>query len=254
MWRGRSSILRLSNESGRYVFYLLGALNLLFSDVICILVGFALFNLYALCFAFYFCGLFISYRCRHQESTFTTRNNLIYPYQQIDCPRATERLRINLPSTVSDPSQLLPASTGPGIGSGPGGSSSTPQYHQYQHHHQPSSTPQTSSTGGGGPTTAPGPIPSNSQVLLATEAFITFLDALKLGYASKDTLHPLLADIIQTVNAVTERDFEGRGKIIAWLIRLNGMKAQEELEREVEIREMEFDIAGAYRGFKAVLN
>lgn len=96
--------------------------------------------------------------------------------------------------------------------------------------------------------------PTNSQVLLATESFITFLDALKLGMASKDALHPLLAELIQAVNAVTERDFEGRGKIIAWLIRLNGMKAQEELDREVEVREIQFDIEGAYRGFKGVLN
>lgn len=71
--------------------------------------------------------------------------------------------------------------------------------------------------------------------------------------ASKDALHPLLAELIQSVNAVTDRDFEGRGKIIAWLIKLNGMKAQEEVE-EGGRREMAFEIEGAYRGFKGVLN
>ena len=72
--------------------------------------------------------------------------------------------------------------------------------------------------------------------------------------ASKDALHPLLAELIQSVNAVTDRDFEGRGKIIAWLIRLNGMKAQEELDKDVEVREMAFEIEGAYRGFKGTLS
>lgn len=109
--------------------------------------------------------------------------------------------------------------------------------------HHPSSHPQSGPSAG----------PTNSQVLLATETFITFLDALKLGMASKDALHPLLAELIQSVNAVTMDDFEGRGKIIAWLIRLNGMRAQEELGAE-EAREMAFEIEGAYRGFKGILH
>ena len=51
---------------------------------------------------------------------------------------------------------------------------------------------------------------------------------------------------------MTEQDFEGRGKIIGWLIRLNGMRAQEELP-EGEARELLFDMEGAYRGFKGTL-
>ncbi|KAL9125270.1 MAG: hypothetical protein Q9217_005506, partial [Psora testacea] len=74
-----------------------------------------------------------------------------------------------------------------------------------------------------------------------------------LNMLSKDALHPLLAELIQSVNAVTGADFEGRGSIVKWLIRLNGMRAQEELG-EGEARELGFEIEGAYRGFKGTLN
>ncbi|KAK3168379.1 hypothetical protein OEA41_004826 [Lepraria neglecta] len=141
----------------------------------------------------------------------------------IECPRATERLRVNLPATIADPSNSHPSTSTPqtsGLGSAP-------------------------SVGVGGA--------SGSQILLATENFITFLDALKLNMLSKDALHPLLAELIQSVNAVTDRDFEGRAKIISWLIRLNGMRAQEELG-EGEARELMFEMEGAYKGFKRTLN
>lgn len=93
---------------------------------------------------------------------------------------------------------------------------------------------------------------TGQQILLATENFITFLDALKLNMLSKDSLHPLLSEVIQSVNQVTNIDFENRGKIISWLIRLNGMRATEELS-EAEARELSFDIEGAYVGFKGTL-
>lgn len=70
---------------------------------------------------------------------------------------------------------------------------------------------------------------------------------------SKDSLHPLLSEVIQSANQVTTTDFENRGKIISWLIRLNGMRATEELE-EGEARQLTFDMEGAYAGFKATLN
>lgn len=142
---------------------------------------------------------------------------------------------MNLPSTIADPSGPTPPPSS--------------AYASLHHPHGQQGAPSTSSTSNPSGAQAP----SNSQVLLATENFITFLDALKLGMASKDALHPLLAELIQSVNAVTDRDFEGRGKIIAWLIRLNGMKAQEEVE-EGGRREMAFEIEGAYRGFKGVLS
>ncbi|KAL4909918.1 hypothetical protein BDW74DRAFT_165234 [Aspergillus multicolor] len=133
----------------------------------------------------------------------------------LECPRATERLRSGLPATVEQASHSGP-STNKASGA-PG------------------------STGGA----------SGTLILMATENFITFLDALKLGMASKDALHPLLTDVIQSSNKVTA-DFENRGKIIEWLINLNQMRASEELDEE-QLRELAFDIESAYQGFKSTL-
>ncbi|KAJ5126600.1 Vacuolar protein sorting-associated VPS28 N-terminal [Penicillium atrosanguineum] len=133
----------------------------------------------------------------------------------LECPRASERLRIGLPATVEQASHGAIAASN------------------------------TASGGGGGA--------SGSLILAATENFITFLDALKLNMLSKDALHPLLSEVIQSVNKVTDGDFESRGKIIQWLIALNQMRATEELNED-QARELSFDIDQAYQGFKATLN
>jgi ESCRT-I complex subunit VPS28 len=127
----------------------------------------------------------------------------------MEVPRATERIRIGLPSTVVTASTLNAS---------------------------------TASNGG----------TNGTLILEATQDFITFLDALKLGLLAKDQLHPLLSDVIQSVNKVTDRDFEGRGKIVQWLITLNQMKATEEVS-ENQARELELDMNSAYQGFKATL-
>lgn len=130
----------------------------------------------------------------------------------MEVPRATERIRVGMPSTVVATS----ASTAPN-------------------------------------TATKAPTASGSLILEATQEFITFLDALKLGLLAKDQLHPVLSDVIQSVNKVTNGDFEGRGKIVQWLIKLNGMKASEELQEE-QARDLEMDMNKAYHGFKAILN
>ncbi|RKF73297.1 Vacuolar protein sorting-associated protein 28 [Golovinomyces cichoracearum] len=129
---------------------------------------------------------------------------------EMEVPRATERIRIGLPSTVTAPSI------------------------------------NTSIAGGGSST-------NGTLILEATQDFITFLDALKLGLLAKDQLHPLLSDVIQSVNKVTNKDFEGRAKIVQWLIKLNQMKATEEVSED-QARELELDMNSAYQGFKATLN
>lgn len=70
-----------------------------------------------------------------------------------------------------------------------------------------------------------------------------------MNMLSKDTLHPILVDIIQAVNKVTDRDFEDKGKIVQWLITLNQMRAAEELTPE-QARQLQFDLSAAYDGFK----
>jgi ESCRT-I complex subunit VPS28 len=92
-----------------------------------------------------------------------------------------------------------------------------------------------------------------TSVATATENFITLLDAIKIGMAEKDTLHPLLVDIIQSVNKVTDDDFENKAKIVQWLITLNQMRAADKLSEE-QAREFQFDMNQAYSGFKATLS
>lgn len=89
-------------------------------------------------------------------------------------------------------------------------------------------------------------------VVNATETFITLLDAIKIGLVEKDTLHPLLVEIIQAVNKVTDKDFDSKGKIVQWLISLNQMRAADKLNDE-QAREFEFDMQQAYHGFKSTL-
>src|SRR3954468_10179477 len=123
----------------------------------------------------------------------------------MEVPRATERIRIGLPSTVTAPTHNATTSSSNGVG-----------------------------------------------ILEATQEFITFLDALKLGLLAKDQLHPLLTEVIQRVNDVTTGDFEGRGKIVQWLITLNQMKASQSLTED-QARELELDMNASYQGFKATL-
>lgn len=130
---------------------------------------------------------------------------------QLEVPRATERIRVGMPSTAVTASS--------GAASAPAAAGNT----------------------------------SGTLILEATQDFITFLDALRLGLLAKDQLHPLLTDVIQSVNKVTDRDFENRGKIVQWLITLNQMKATEELSEE-QARELELDINSAYQGFKSTLS
>jgi len=126
----------------------------------------------------------------------------------MECPRATERLRVGIPATVEQPS------------------------------HKPGN--QTSDSA------------DATLVVAATENFITLMDAIKIGLVEKDTLHPLLVDIIQTVNKVTDKDFDSKGKIVQWLITLNQMRAAEKLDDE-QARDFQYDMEQAYYGFKATL-
>ncbi|KAF2143726.1 uncharacterized protein K452DRAFT_285759 [Aplosporella prunicola CBS 121167] len=145
----------------------------------------------------------------------------------LECPRATERLRVGIPATVEQPSHRASTKQGGG-GRGGGGEEGNSN----------------SNSGSGGA--------DATLVVSATENFITLLDAIKMGLLTKDVLHPLLGDIIQSVNRVTNREFENKGKIVQWLIALNQMKAVDQLSED-QAREFHFDMDQAYYGFKAVL-
>ena len=85
----------------------------------------------------------------------------------------------------------------------------------------------------------------------ATGAFITLMDAIKLNYNTKEQLHPLLTDIVTATNKVFE-NYEGRPKLVQWLITLNGLKFDEALS-ENQVKELLWDVDSAYKGFFAKL-
>ncbi|CAK7236827.1 Vacuolar protein-sorting-associated protein 28 [Sporothrix curviconia] len=154
----------------------------------------------------------------------------------LEVPRATERIRAGMPSTA-----LVAGSGGGGGGGGIGGGGSGGN-----------GGGDAGGNGGAGAGKGSANAPSGALILEATQDFITFLDALRLGLLAKDQLHPLLTDVIHAVNKVTDRDFENRGKIVQWLITLNQMKATDVLD-EGQTRELELDINSAYQGFKSTL-
>ena len=137
----------------------------------------------------------------------------------MEVPKATERLRIGLPATIE----------------------TVPTRNASQHTSSNSQTP----NNGGNAANA-------TAIVTASENFITLFDAVRMNMLSKDTLHPILVEIIQAVNKVTDRDFENKGKIVQWLITLNQMRAAEDLSPE-QARELNFDLNAAYDGFKSTL-
>ncbi|KAK9379721.1 vacuolar protein sorting-associated [Kockiozyma suomiensis] len=141
----------------------------------------------------------------------------------IEYPSAIARLRVGIPATVEHPvsKQQEPESYFPS-------QSSTPK---------------------------PAPPSTASSARAAADAtgnFITFMDALKLNYKAKDQLHPLLGELMTSLNAVSTQDFDGRAKIVEWLIKLNSMKATDEISDD-QARQLLFDIDHAYKAFYKML-
>ncbi|KAL8276904.1 hypothetical protein RQP46_010732 [Phenoliferia psychrophenolica] len=66
-----------------------------------------------------------------------------------------------------------------------------------------------------------------------TQNFITFMDALKLKLRAKDQLHPLLTELMSGYTRFkASSEWEGRPKILHWLITLNQMRASDEISEE----------------------
>lgn len=93
---------------------------------------------------------------------------------------------------------------------------------------------------------------NGKDVAEATGNFITVMDALKLNYKAKDQLHPLLAELLLSINKVTKNDFENRNKLINWIVKINKMKVEDVLT-DTEIRELLFDLDLAYKSFYSLL-
>ncbi|CAG85376.2 DEHA2B09636p [Debaryomyces hansenii CBS767] len=100
---------------------------------------------------------------------------------------------------------------------------------------------------------------SGRLVAEVTGNFITCMDALKLNYKTKDQLHPLLSDLVVSLNdLVTMNDsndenngktieFPGKSKLISWLIKLNNLEDQELVQSDIDT--FLNDLDSAYKNF-----
>ncbi|KAK0579811.1 hypothetical protein LWI29_031751 [Acer saccharum] len=84
--------------------------------------------------------------------------------------------------------------------------------------------------------------------------FITAMDSLKLNMVAVDQVHPLLSDLLGSLNKLTilPPDFEGRIKMRDWISRLSKMGAADELT-EQQARQLHFDLESSYNSFMAAL-
>lgn len=90
----------------------------------------------------------------------------------------------------------------------------------------------------------------------STGNFITIMDALKLNYNTKAQLHPLLSDLVISLNDLVTKDndtskpidFPGKSKLVNWLIKLNNLQDTEEI-LATECDQFLEDLDTAYKGF-----
>lgn len=144
----------------------------------------------------------------------------------IDAPLAVSRLKLGIPATI-------------------------------EHLH-------TSVEGAHHATNAKTPLSAQNSARLVAEAtgnFITCIDAVKLNYKTKDQLHPLLSDLIVSLNELVTKthegaeeedfkpiDFQGKSKLVNWLIKLNNLQNNDELGL-AECDQFLADLDTAYKGF-----
>lgn len=94
----------------------------------------------------------------------------------------------------------------------------------------------------------------------STGNFITIMDALKLNYNTKSQLHPLLSDLVISLNDLVTVDnesskpidFPGKSKLVNWLIKLNNLEDSEEL-LAADCDHFLEDLDSAYKGFYSSL-
>ena len=98
---------------------------------------------------------------------------------------------------------------------------------------------------------------SGESVVVAAEAtqwFISAMDALRLDQRAVDEVQPAISDLVKTLNkceSITP-GFD-KSKLSDWLVKLNGMRASEELSDD-EVRQLLMDLDSSYANFKSALS
>lgn len=100
--------------------------------------------------------------------------------------------------------------------------------------------------GGGGMMTA-------KSVAETVQAFITLMDALKLDMRAVDHLHPLMGELLQSLNKIGAVAIDShRQRLRQWLITLNQLRASDELD-DAQVRQLIFDLEQAHAAFYRAL-
>jgi ESCRT-I complex subunit VPS28 len=84
--------------------------------------------------------------------------------------------------------------------------------------------------------------------------FITAMDAVKLEQRAVDELQPLLSDLMDVMTRLPETpdDFEPNRKVRKWLIKLNNLRASDEIDDD-DSRQLYHDLDSAYAEFTRYL-
>lgn len=84
--------------------------------------------------------------------------------------------------------------------------------------------------------------------------FITAMDSLKLNMTAVDQVHPLLSDLLASLNRlpILPPDFEGKTKMRDWISKLSKLGAADELT-EQQARQLLFELDSSYNSFMAAL-
>ena len=90
------------------------------------------------------------------------------------------------------------------------------------------------------------------QIAQTTQYFITLMDSVKLGLVAKDQLAPMILDLMDSLNKLQIKEFEGKSKIRDWIVTFNQMKAHENLDDD-QARQLYYDVEQAYNQFHKVL-
>ena len=94
----------------------------------------------------------------------------------------------------------------------------------------------------------------NFLVAQTVQLFITALNSLKIRMYAVDEVHPLLTDLLSSLNSHPHLQLEFVGKVIVkeWISTLDSMFASDELSEE-KVRQLLFDLETSYNAFMVTL-
>ncbi|KAI8567545.1 hypothetical protein RHMOL_Rhmol02G0130300 [Rhododendron molle] len=74
------------------------------------------------------------------------------------------------------------------------------------------------------------------------------MDALQMNMITVDQVHPLLSDLLSSLNKLTilPSDFEGKTKMKEWILMLSKMGAADGLTKQ-QVRQLLFDLESSYK-------